>query len=449
MTMKLFLTGGFFAVLSLGPLACGDDEEPVNTENDSETSTDTETDTRATSEQVVSDVTRDTDPDIGEADYRAFVAHTNDFGFDIFNELIAEDTNVIFSGVSVATALGMTYAGARNNTAVEMAAAMHNDLPDELFHAAGNRLALDLASRNIAPHETYQGEMSLKLSLVNALFAQKNYTVEAPFLDTLALNYGSGVTLLDFFGDAEGSRLTINDWVADQTEDKIEDLLAPGTITADTKLVLTNALYFYGSWTRPFEDSNTADGTFTTLAGQTVTVPVMHQTESFPYAEGDGYQIIDLPYDGNQVSMTIVLPEAGRFEEIRALLSSAWLEEARASIASQNVRLRLPKFSFTWGSESLRSLLISLGMVEAFDPMAADFTGMNTDGLLFIFDVMHKAFIGVDEHGTEAAAATAVIMTDSSMPEEPVEFTVDRPFLLFVRDVTGALLFTGQVVDPS
>ena len=176
---------------------------------------------------------------------------------------------------------------------------------------------------------------------------------------------------------------------------------------------------------------------------------MMRMRETFNYAEGDDYQIIDLPYNGAYVSMTIVLPEAGRFEEIRARLGSTWVDDAGAAIAETNVDLRLPKFSFTWGSESLKDPLISLGMVDPFTMGVADFTGINTQGLLFISDVIHKAFIGVDEFGTEAAAATAVIIADTGIPDDPVEFTVDRPFLLFIRDASGAILFTGQVVDPS
>ncbi len=459
-----------FLVTLLSPLqlSCGDDDKntdeskdtsasdtdtdadtDTDTDVDSDTDTDTDTDSDA-GEEALSELTRDTDPDIAETDYQAFIAGTNDFGFDLLRQLTARDANVFFSAVSVATALGMTYVGARDNTRQEMAAVLHNELVDDAFFAAANRLALDLDSRNIAPYETEGGEKNLQLSLVNALFAQKGYAIETPFLDTLAVSYGSGVRLLDFMGDAEGSRSVINGWVADQTNNKIEDLLGPDAITVDTKLVLANALYFYGSWLQVFRTDATLDGPFNTLDGQAVSVPMMHQTAWFPYAEGDGYQIIDLPYEGNKVSMTIVLPEAGRFTEICGLMNSTWLEDARADIASVNVALQLPKFSVTWGSASLRDTLTTLGMNDAFQMGIADFTGINIEERVYISDVLHKAFIGVDESGTEAAAATVVVMDGySSVPDVDATVTVDRPFLLFIRDASGVLLFTGQVVDPS
>jgi serpin B len=397
-----------------------------------------------------SELPHDTTPDVSDADYQAFISSTNEFGLDLFEQFIADDTNVVFSPVSTAVALGMTYAGARNNTATQMAAVMHNGLSDDAFHAAQNQLALDLDSRNVAPHETEGGEKSVRLSLVNAAWAQDGYEILQPFLDTLATNYDSGVKLLDFIADPNGSRELINEWVADQTEDKIEDLIGPGAITPNTRVVLTNALYFYATWDQPFAVDATSDGTFYTLAGGEVTAAMMHQTSSLPYAEGDGYQLVDLPYDGGELAMTILLPEAGRFVEIRDSLSSDWLAQAHASISiGTEVELSLPKFSFTWGTESLKEPLKALGMTDAFDELAADFTGIEPRRELYVSDVLHQAFIGVDEDGTEAAAATAVILSFRGTPESPVPFTVDRPFIFFIRDTTGLLLFAGQVLDPS
>jgi serpin B len=398
-------------------------------------------------QEARSELARDTNPDIAEADYQAFVSHTDDFGLDIFAQIATGDANVVFSPVSVAVALGMTYAGARGNTAVQMAAAMHNDLSDEAFHAANNRLALELGSRNIAPHETEEGEKSLRLHLVNATWAQEGYQMLQPFLDVLATSYDTGMKLLDFAGDPEGSRQIINEWVAYQTEDKIEDLIPPNGIHEITRLVLTNALYFYGSWNEVFNSDATSSGTFQTLSGGEVTTEMMHQSSGFPYAEGDGYQMVDLPYDGNELSMTIVLPEAGRFSEIRAAVSSEWLQQARALVAVTSVELTLPKFSFTWGTESLEEPLKALGMTDAFE--AADFSGIDGSLGLYIDDVYHQAYIAVDESGTEAAAATAVVMDWSSTPSNPVPFVVDRPFIFFIRDSSGVLLFSGQVTDPT
>jgi serpin B len=400
-------------------------------------------------EEARSNLQRDTNPEVADTDYQSFVSSTNDFGLDVFAELTTSDTNVVFSPVSVAVALGMTYAGARNDTAAQMSAVMHNELSDEAFHAANNQLALDLDSRNIALHETAEGDKNVLLRLVNATWAQNNYEFLQPFLDILARDYDAGMKLLDFQADPEGSRQIINDWVAYQTEDRIEDLIGPDAITVDTKLVLTNALYFYASWNQVFNAESTSDGTFYTLSGSEVTTEMMHQTNGLLYAEGDGYQLVELPYDGSQLAMTVVLPEADRFLEIRDALSDDWLEQARASMSTTQVQLTLPKFSFTWGTESLKDPLIELGMTDAFEYPIADFTGMNPTGELYVGDVLHQAFIAVDESGTEAAAATAVIMTLGGMPASPVEFSVDRPFFFFIRDSSGVLLFTGQVTDPT
>jgi serpin B len=399
-----------------------------------------------------SELGRDTNPDISPADYRAFVSNTNDFGLDVFGELVGGDENVFFSPVSTAVALGMTYAGARGDTAAQMAVVMQNDLPDETFHAAFNQLALDLDSRNIAPHDTQEGTKSVRVSLVNAAWAQENYSLLAPFLDILGTEYDAGMKLLDFKADPDGSRLVINQWVASETEDRIQDLIPPNGIDTGTRLVLTNTLYFYATWQTPFLIESTSDEIFNTLAGGQVTVPMMHGGDYLAYAEGDGYQMVDLPYDGGELAMSIVLPEAGRFAEIRDSLSSDWIDQARASMSTDSeIQLTLPKFKFTWGTESLKPALEALGMTDAFVYPIANFTGMEPTRELFIGNVFHQAFVAADEHGTEAAAATAVVMDAGAapIPATPIPFTVDRPFIFFIRDTTGLILFVGQVVDPA
>ncbi len=403
-----------------------------------------------TTEEERSDLPRDTSPDISPEDYQAFISNTNDFGLDVFGELAGDDGNVFLSPVSTAVALGMTHAGARGDTAAQMAAAMHNDLPDETFHAAFNQLALDLGSRNVEPHETVEGTKSVRVSLVNAAWAQQGYALLAPFLDILGAQYDAGIKRLDFVADPESSRLVINDWVAHETEDRIQDLIPPNGVDAATRLVLTNALYFYATWQTSFNVEATSDETFHTLAGGEVTVPMMHDTGYLAYTEGDGYQMVDLPYDGGELAMTIVLPAAGRFAEIRAALSSDWIDNARASMSTDSeVQLGLPRFGFTWGTESLKPALRALGMTDAFVYPTADFTGMEPNRELYISEVFHQAFVAVDEHGTEAAAATAVVMTLGSVPMTPIPFIIDRPFLFFIRDTTGLILFVGQVLDPT
>jgi serpin B len=216
--------------------------------------------------------------------------------------------------------------------------------------------------------------------------------------------------------------------------------------------VLTNALYFYATWNQPFDPELTTDGAFTTLAGGSVTVPTMRDTGYLPYAEGANYQLVDLGYDGGALALTIVLPAAGSFGNLRAELNGDWFAQARSSISTEaEVALSLPKFDFTWGSASLRPALIARGMTDAFQYPVADFTGIEPTRELYISDVLHEAFIAIDEDGTEAAAATAVVIAAGSIPDpSPIDFTVDRPFFFFITDTSSNLiLFAGQVVDPT
>jgi serpin B len=261
------------------------------------------------------------------------------------------------------------------------------------------------------------------------------------------VNYGAGLRVLDFLGAPEESRLTINDWVAKQTEERIENLIPKGLINPMTRLVLTNAIYFNAAWAYPFDEDLTSDGVFHRLDGGEVTVPMMHQTESFGYAEGDGYQAVELPYDGDELSMVILLPASGQFEAFEEALD---VEQANAiinALRGKEVVLTMPKFEFD-SEFSLRETLAALGMPIAFSG-DADFSGMTGTRELYIADVVHKAFVSVDEAGTEAAAATAVVMEMSAIPET-VEVTIDRPFIFFIRDIeTGAILFVGRILNPA
>jgi serpin B len=429
---------------------CGSSTGPSNGSSDGSPDASSDVSPGPSTQEQRSSVARDTTPDISVEDYARFIAGTNQFGLDLFHAVVPSATNLVYSPVSTAVALGMTYAGARGNTATQMAATFHSDLPAATFHAGMNQLLLDLASRNVAPHSTMEGTKSLSLLPANAAWVQTGYELESAYLDTLSADYGAGIKLLDFVSDPDGSTTTINQWVAQQTADKIVDLIPAGAITPLTRLVLTNALYFYGSWANLFLQQLTGDGTFHTLGGSDVTVPMMHGGGYFPYAEGDGYQMVELAYDGGQLSMDVVLPATGRFAEIRDGLSGAWFDQVHSSLSSVNdVVLTLPKFKFTWGSASLTEPLKSLGMTDAFNASAADFSGMEPNRELFISDVVHQAFIAIDEKGTEAAAATAVVMSGSAAPTSVKEFTADRPFLIFIRDASGALLFIGQVGDPS
>ncbi len=399
------------------------------------------------------------EPEISDSDYRNYITSTNDFGLSVFKALAKGTSlqkNLVYSPVSVSLALGMAYAGAKGDTASQMSSAMNNTLTDELFHAAGNRTMLELDSRNIDPHppkdggeDGGEGELSVKLSPVNAIWAQENYTVETEFLDTLSVNYDSGIKLVDFIFSFEQARLAINEWAYRQTYERIEELLPPDSLNSNTRVVLTNALYFKGSWATPFLTEMTSEGFFNYFSKEAVLVPMMRQTISTSYLARDGYQLASIPYDGEELFMTIILPDEGRFEEIRDKIDASQLEADLKAAESNLVSFVLPRFSFSFGSVSMKEILESRGMTDAFDELKADFRGISTEENLYIADVLHQAFIGIDEYGTEAAAATAVIFETVSIPPPPVNFTVDRPFVFLIHDINDLVLFVGQVTDPA
>ena len=360
-------------------------------------------------QQAKSEKAHDVNPAVADTDYQTFVSNTNDFGFDLYRKLAAEDGNLIYSPLSTATALAMTYAGAANNTDTQMAAVLHNTLPKDTFHAAFNKLTIDLASRNLAPHSTQEGTKSLQLSLVNAAWAQKDYQFVAQYLDTLAVNYDAGINILDFEQDSDGAIDTINGWVSDKTNSKITDLLAPGSLDSTTRLVLTNALYFYGSWASSFNNDSTQPAPFTLADSSTASVPTMNAEGGYGYYETADFQAVDLPYDGGSLAMTIVLPAPGKMADVRTAMTGAWLADLQTKmpVGATQVYLALPKFKFTWGTQSFKPALTALGMTDAFVSGVADFSGMEAKRELYISDVYHTAFIAIDESGTEAAAATA------------------------------------------
>jgi serpin B len=368
------------------------------------------------------------------------------FAFDIYQLLKEDNDNVFYSPYSISVALAMTYAGARGETERQMADTLHFTLPQNRLHPAINALDLELAQRGQGAEG--KDEEGFRLNIVNAIWGQEDYEFLTEFLDTLAQNYGAGLRVLDFAGDPEAARVTINDWVSDQTEGRIENLIPPGALGGLTRLVLTNAIYFNAAWSEPFEPSMTEGGPFHLLDDSQVTVPMMRQTTSFGYAEGDGYQAVELPYDGRELAMVVLLPEVGGFEEFEESLDAERVDAIVSDLAYRQVSLAMPKFEFDSGF-SLADTLVAMGMPVAFSG-EADFSGMTGSRALFISDVIHKAFVSVDEAGTEAAAATAVIMAESAAPEQPVEVTVDSPFIFFIRDIeTGAILFIGRVLDPS
>ncbi len=397
------------------------------------------------SQTLKSDKQRITSPVASQADLSALVDGNNTFAFDAYQQ-IKGDENVFFSPYSISLALAMTYAGARGDTAQQMVNTLHYTLPQELLHPTFNSLDTELSQRGQGAKG--KDEKGFRLNIVNAIWGQQGYTFLQDFLDILAENYGAGIRTLDFQNAPEPSRITINDWVSDQTEGRIKDLIPPGAIDAMTRLVLTNAIYFNAAWLFPFDEDATADGTFHLLNGGEVTVPMMHETQSFAYAEGDDYQAVELPYDGRELSMVILLPQPGQFTTFESSLDASKVDGIIAGLASRRVALTMPKYEFS-SDFSLKKALSALGMPVAFTD-GADFSGMDGKRDLYISDVIHKAFVSVDEAGTEAAAATAVIMTTTSLPLNVVDVTIDRPFIFLIRDIpTGTILFLGHVTDPS
>jgi serpin B len=380
-----------------------------------------------------------------EAEIAAASAALEQFGVDLYRALVAGDDNLVVSPVSIMLALAMTYAGADGATAAEMAATLRIDLDDEALHRAFNALDTMLESRSFEGPEND----GVLVSTANSLWGQQGLEFNETFLDTLAVNYGAGLRLVDYMTAAEQARLVINEWVAAETNDKITDLIPAGVLDSLTRLVLVNAVYLDATWTSQFDPDSTYDGPFLLTGGADVTVPLMTQSASFPYASGDGWQAVELPYLRNELGMLLIIPDEGRFAPIESMLTGGLIADVASGLAPVEVALTMPKFEFRTQA-GLNPALRQLGMSAAFDPDVADFSKMTSETHLIISEVIHEAYISVDEEGTEAAAATAVVMRATSAPLETVQLTIDRPFLFALRDLeTGALLFLGRVMDPS
>jgi serpin B len=394
---------------------------------------------------VKGDAPRVTSPDVTDTQLSTLVSGNSDFAFSLYQKLKTNNTgNIFYSPYSISTALAMTYAGAVGDTEKQMSNALHFTLPQAQLHPAFNQLALDLASRGHGAQGT--NGKSFSLNITNALWGQKDYTIQPAFLDLLAENYGAGMNLLDFIKSPEESRLTINNWVSDQTNNRINDLLPQGSIDQNTRFVLTNAIYFDAAWQDPFAKESTHDGTFNLIDGGTVTVPMMSHEGGYSYVKGNGYQAVELPYSGNEIAMDIIMPDAGQFTAFESSMTADEVNGIIGSLKNSFITLTMPKFQFD-SSFSLNDALSSLGMSVAFT-VKADFSGITGQPDLFISDVVHKAFVAVDEEGTEAAAASGVVMVGAAMPQNSL--TVDQPFIFLIRDIqTGTILFLGRVMNPA
>ena len=339
----------------------------------------------------------------------------------------------------------MARAGARGQTASEMDAVMHAVAADE--HAGWlNALDQALGSRSGSFTDDSGQVLPVTLRIANAPFAQQGMPFEPAYLDALATRYGAGLRLVDYATQTEAARQLINGWVDAQTEGRIAELLGPGVLTTATRLALVDAIYLKAPWLTPFPVDATKDAGFTRADGSTVVVPFMRQEASLPYATGDGWRAVEIPYLGGSLAMTVIVPDDLVAFEKTVTVDA--LGAITAALTGTQVALALPRFGIETQAE-LAPILAALGMPSAFDDRA-DFSGITAAQRLVISAVIHDANVEVDEKGTEAAAATAVVMGPTSLPAQAVQLRVDQPFLFALRDLpTGAILFLGRVGDPS
>jgi serpin B len=382
----------------------------------------------------------------GKADREAVVKGNTQFAVDLYKKLAAEKQgqNLFLSPYSISTALAMTSAGARGDTATEMEKTLHFPIAQDRLHPAFAGLVGRLQAN--------KKDQGYQLSVANALWGQKGYPWLKGFLTTTHANYDAGLRELDF-AQTEAARKTINGWVEEKTRDKIKDLIPAGILDRNTKLVLTNAIYFKGDWLVDFDKKATKEEPFLGAGKAELKAPLMHRTAHFGYLEGDGFQALELLYKGKDLAMVVLLPnKADGLVDLEKSLTAdklaAWLEKLQPA----EVVVSLPKFQLT-DQFQLCATLAALGMPAAFDPAKADFSGMDGERNLYIGDVIHKTFVDVNEAGTEAAAATAVVMKPGMARIDPRPnpvFRADHPFLFLVRDrQTGSVLFLGRLTDPA
>lgn len=397
--------------------------------------------------------TRITTLSTDDVDMEALVNGNTAFALDLYRNLSRKQNgNLLCSPYSISVALAMSYAGARNNTETQMANTLYF-LPQSGLHPAFNVLDLELSDRNSGDSDK---DMSFILSIVNAPWGQKDYNFLDDFLDVLAQYYDAGIRLVDFINNPEGARSTINKWVEEQTHERIKDLIPQGYIDTLTRLVLTNAIYFKAAWGKPFDETKTHTEDFQALSGISVSVEMMAMTsagsgekgEKLIGGIGNGFTAAELPYYGGELSMVFVMPDIGTFNEFEQSLNADKIKEITEILTTEVGTFKMPRFSYE-SQFSLSDTLRELGMTDAFISSLADFSGITGARDLFITEVIHKTFISVDEKGTEAAAATAVLFSFTAIPDYIQEIILNRPFIYFIRDIkSGTILFLGRIVNP-
>jgi serpin B len=387
--------------------------------------------------------------DPSPAELAALARSNNAFAFDFYAKVRAQQGNLAVSPLSISTALSMTWGGAKGETAAQM---------KKVLHAEGSaEQAMDAAGKLLNSLESPAQKVTLRVK--NRLFGEKSYSFEQSYLDRTKAAFGAPMEALDFKNAFEPARAHINGWVQKETANRIKDLIPAGGLDAETRLVLTNAIYFLADWEDPFDKSQTRPVAFHPTPSTSKDVPTMHQAEHFKFAQTDGVKVLEMPYQGGRFAMTLVLPDAADgLDAVEKRLSSTVFEGWVKALNGERVMVALPRFEINpKGSLSLGDILTGLGMPLAFDRERADFTGIANPprpaDRLYISKVFHKAFVKLDEKGTEAAAATAVVMARAGAAppsKPPAEFRADHPFLFFLRDVrSGMILFAGRVNDPS
>jgi serpin B len=369
----------------------------------------------------------------------SIVEGNNAFAFDLYAQVAKKDGNLFFSPYSISAALAMTSAGARNQTLAEMEKALHFPAQERL-HPAFATLHREINGDGKA-------KRAYELRTANKLWGQKGLGFRPEFLKLTADNYGAGLEEVDFVGATEAARLKINGWAEKETNDKIKDLLKPGILTGDTRLVLTNAIYFKGDWQYQFKKDQTREGAFQIGDGKSVKAPMMHQKGNFKFAFLPDLSALELPYSGKDLSMIVLLPH--KTDGLPALEKKLNADLVNAVMGrlmpTSRLEVTLPKFKTT-SEFSLKEALQALGMKQAFNN-GADLSGLTGSPDLKIADVVHKAFVDVNEEGTEAAAVTGVVV---ELKSAPPAFNADHPFVFLIRDNrNGSVLFLGRIVDPS
>jgi serpin B len=370
------------------------------------------------------------------------------FAVELFHAVSKVNENLFLSPYSISLSMGMAEAGARGQTKSEMDHALHFNLPQEMVPAAFQALNESL-SVGVSPPDADNGQgAKFQLKIAAANWGQKGFQFNPAYLDLLHTYYGADLQTVDFKANPELARSAMNQWTSQSTQGKIKDMIPVGAIDPNTRMMITNAVYFQSAWLSQFDKKATHDQTFTSVSGETVTVPMMQQEGYFGYTKGDGWQAVELPYADDSFVMDLILPDREQYSSFEQSLNSSLLDTITQKMDGSTVNISLPKFRIDTGL-ALNQTLNQLGVTQAFDLSRADFTGISAQKGLYLGNMLHQAYIQVDENGTEAAASSGFSMPVTGGPSIPVQVVFDHPFLFLIREKnTGAILFLGKLAKP-